>query len=460
MNKKLDKKLNVAVIIGIIALTGFLSSCATKHEAFVDIDQAVADYDFETAKNLINKGQEPKKNAKRLYKDKNQISLYLDKGMLEFYDNNYEGSTSDLQTAERMIEEAYTKSVGQKFLSYIANDNTIEYPGEDFEDIYLNIFNAISYYHKGDLESALVEIRKLSISSGKLDMLARKYNYVDPETGESLNESVAKETDGLNMDLGDNEKATSFSNSALARYLGALLYNAAGNKDAARIEYDQVGVAFRTNAALYPHALPQTVAQTRNTPDATTRLNIISFTGLSPIKIEHSIPVNFPLRQPRLRTAELKVPVLMDRENRVNRVEVIVNGNTVNLELLEDMGIVIKDTFNNRFTSILRKAYIRVFIKYFVSDVAARVAEQRSAAAAALVALAAEKAIEASEAADIRMARFLPNKAFIGGINLQPGTYSVTINYYNGPALVSTQEIEEVTVKANQLNLLQSTSLK
>jgi hypothetical protein len=65
----------------------------------------------------------------------------------------------------------------------------------------------------------------------------------------------------------------------------------------------------------------------------------------------------------------------------------------------------------------------------------------------------------ASESADIRMSRYLPNKAYIGGINLDPGTYSVIINYYNGANIFEREEHKDIIVKSSGLNLLRSVNL-
>ena len=106
-------------------------SCATKTAAFEDIDNAVHFGDFEKTIGLIIEAQ----GARRpLYNNKNVISLCLDMGTLEHYANNFDVSSKNLLEAERFIQEAFTKSLTQGFLTYIANDNAQEYPGEDFED--------------------------------------------------------------------------------------------------------------------------------------------------------------------------------------------------------------------------------------------------------------------------------------------------------------------------------------
>jgi hypothetical protein len=68
--------------------------------------------------------------------------------------------------------------------------------------------------------------------------------------------------------------------------------------------------------------------------------------------------------------------------------------------------------------------------------------------------------MDLSEAADTRMSRYLPDKAYIGGINLDPGVYSVIINYYSGNDLITGVEYRDVTVSQNGLNLLESVNLR
>ncbi|MDR0465217.1 MAG: hypothetical protein LBG94_08930 [Treponema sp.] len=431
-------------------------SCATNTGAFLSVDSAVYSSDYTAAIDIIINAQS---GNKTLYGENNAISLFLDKGLLEYYAGNYSVSSADLQNAERLIEEAYTKSITQGFLSFIINDNTKDYPGEDFEDIYLNVFNALNYYNRGNFEGALVEIRKLSNSSGKLDMLARKYEYIDPNTGAGLNDTVYKETG-----IGDLPKTLSvnFSNSALARYLGALFYQAEGNTDSARIEFEQLQRAFSSNKSIYYNPVPAAVEQARNVPPDTARLNVISFTGLSPVKEEQNIVHYLPFQHPVLQIAFLKLPVLAKRASLITRIEVMVEGKgSFNLELLEDMGAVVEETFKARYSSIVLKTYIRTLIKYIVADITAlETVKQQGELAGFLVAVAARTAMDISESADVRMSRYLPDKAHIGGINLDPGIYNVIINYYQGRNLIYQDAHRNVAVNRGEMNLLQSINLK
>jgi hypothetical protein len=431
-------------------------SCATNSNVFTGIDQSVSGSDFQAAIDVIAEAQETRRP---IYSENNAILLFLDKGLLEFYAGNHRNSSLYLQEAERLIAEAYTRSITQSFLTYILNDNAREYPGEDFEDIYINVFNALNYFNRGDVEGALVEIRKLSITSGKLDMLARRHEYRDPSSGMSLEELVQREAGVGEL---PQRRTADFSNSALARYLAALFYLGDGNTDAARIEFDQLHRAFLTQRNIYQNPIPLAVEQARNVPEGKARLNIIGFAGLSPIKEEERVIHYFPFfRSPALHIAVFRLPALAPRPSVIDRIEVVVDGrDRFYLELLEDMGAVIRETFLVRYTNILIKTYIRTLLKYAAADIAAaELARHRGDLAGFLTAMSARLALEASESADIRMSRFLPNRAYIGGINLEPGTYNVTINFYSRNNIISSVEHRDVVVRERGLNLIDAVSL-
>jgi len=452
-------KIGKSALILVLAL--FALSCATKSESYKDIDTALAQNNYKVAVRAIESGQEQKNP---IYPEKNSIMLFLDKGMLEYYAGSTENSSHDLQEAERLIEEAFTKSVSAELGSYIANDNTKDYPGEDFEDIYINVFNALNYYKRGDIEGALVEIRKLSISSGKLDMLSRKYE----NASKSFSEKAMQDLRRLGFNLNDSfpkPGAVNFSNSALARYLAALFLLSEGDTDGARIEFDQIEKAFAANGKVYSFPVPKTVAEERTVPAGKARLNVIAFAGLSPVKEEERLTQHWPfMENATQRNPVFKLPVLKDRPSVISSVEVTVNGQKFGLELIEDMSAVVKETYAARFSELFFKTYLRVLFKYLSADIAARASNRVGGTAGAIGGLVAavggKVAADVSEAADTRMSRFLPSKAYIGGINLDPGTYDVNVKFLSSGSAVVASFDYMGEVKAGVLNLIDAVSLK
>jgi hypothetical protein len=367
----------------------------------------------------------------------------------------------------------------------VANDNVKDYAGEDYEDIYVNIFNALNAYHL-DNGQALALINDLTAQGGELQALADKYSEDGSKVKKFL--EVALETAGSVFSLGTVEWPAStkptFSNSALARYLAAVFCLADGNKDMARYNLFELQNAFQT-PVYGGRTVPEPLAVTGgrgseagpllDIPAGKGQLNVLAFAGLSPVKIEKVNNIEFPfLQNSGLQTYGIKVPYLQERPSAINSVSVSVQGGaSFNLDLLEDIGAVLTDTFNGHQSSVYLKTFTRVLAKYIVADIAANVAAQAAVKAAKdkgmpapladkageqavqPIAMAAKKGLDATEAADTRAARYLPAKSYVGAVNLDPGSYTITVNYNGGASSTHTVEI-----KPGAISLVEAVCLK
>jgi hypothetical protein len=372
--------------------------------------------------------------------------------MLQHYAQQFNESSKSLQEGERAIEEAYTKSVTQEISTYLVNDTMRDYGGEDYEDIYINVFNALNYYYRGDQEGAMVEIRKMN---NKLRYLAVKYDAALT----SLQKKALE--DGTQLPQNADAKAQ-FSDSALARYLGMLFHRGAGQYDDARIDRDWLLAAFANSASVYTNEVPESLAGEMEIPKGTARLNVLAFGGLSPIKKENVLRI--PL--PDFRWAKIALPEMASRPSEIHSIELAFDdGQKFRLELLEDMDAVAKETFKTRQQLIYIKTILRATVKAASSSamsVASRNVEDGTASLIlGLSSIAAQAYAEASEQADLRISRYFPAKAYVGGINLPPGRYSFNIKYYNrnGKEIASIRH-EDMDIRENALNLVQSVCLK
>ncbi|MCL2138632.1 MAG: hypothetical protein FWH41_03780, partial [Treponema sp.] len=217
------------------------------------------------------------KNKKFLYSNRDTVLYCLDKGMLSHYAQLYADSSRLLEDGERAIEEAFTKSVTQEISAFLINDNARDYGGEDYEDIYINVFNALNYHHRGEPEGAMVEIRRMN---SKLEYLAFKY-----DASLARLRKKAQEDSSVSMPP-EPARPAQFSNSALARYLGMLFYRGAGLHDSARIDRDWLRAAFAGSPAVYKQPVPSSISGELAIPEGMARLNVLSFAGLSPVKRE------------------------------------------------------------------------------------------------------------------------------------------------------------------------------
>ena len=427
-------------------LSILLVSCASvaHYEA---IDDSVSRGDF---KDGLAKLQAVKETA---YQPKDKVLYYLDEGMLAHYAGDWSTASKSLGEAERGIEEAVTKSVSKGVASYLVNDNTLEYPGEDYEDIYLNIFNAFNYYKGGSVEDALVEIRRID---NKIKFLSTKY-------GTEISGAQKAVMDKSSEIPYDPETATSkFSNSALAQYIGMLFYRAEGKYDDARINRDQIKLSFANQPNLYGFGLPKTLDGELDVPKGKARLNVISFSGLSPVKTENVMRIGMSGDH----WMKIAVPVMQQRPTLVARTVVAIdNGPSFDLDLIEDMGAVANETFKQKAALIYLKTVLRSLVKTSSSMVMDEQSEKSSDANTALLlsvlSVGTQIYAEASEQADLRLSRYFPSKALVGGITLEPGVYSYSVKYLDAAgSLIKEARFENVEIGADKLNLTEAICIK
>ena len=392
-------------------------------------------------------------NKNKLYASNDTLLYNLDKGMLCHYAGQYSDSTDLLQEAERKIEDAFTKSITQELASYLVNDLAKEYSGEDYEDIYINVFNALNYYHQNNLEASLVEIRRMS---NKLQYLTQKYDA-------ALSNLQKKAIDDGEAEIPSSPDAvTKFNNSALARYLGILFYRNADLEDDARIDREYLLAAFANTPEVYGHPVPKSISDELQNQEDLARLNVIAFSGLSPIKQEIVIRI-FLIKYNRW--IKIALPEMVSRSSNVSKAELVfADGRKYELELLEDIDAVAKETFKTKASIIYLKTVIRATAKA-ISSVAMKEASKEAGGETGValwaLSLGTQAYSEVSEKADTRLSRFFPGKAYIGGINLPPGTYSFKVHYYdtNG-RIISTNSYSDFNIRKNSLNLAEAVCLK
>ena len=155
-----------------------------------------------TSKELENKKD-------KLYTKRDNVLYYLDSGMLSYYEDDYMGAIDKLSKAEQYISDYYTKSITQNIAGFLTNDTAIEYPGEDYEDIYINLIKTIAYYKAGKWEEGFHELNAYRTKTNKL----KQKQQADIERAKDL----AKISDEPPVNV-------NFYDSALAEYLFLLYY--------------------------------------------------------------------------------------------------------------------------------------------------------------------------------------------------------------------------------------------
>ncbi|MCK4313091.1 MAG: hypothetical protein KAW88_10195, partial [Candidatus Cloacimonetes bacterium] len=248
-----------------IFLLGIISGCAsmkTSKKQFSGINKKLEIRDFAGAISQIESSKD------KFYKEKEKVLYYLDLGMLYHYNKEYKKSNEFLEKAEFAIEELYTKSISKAAVSLLLNDNAMDYSGEDYEDIYLNVFKALNYLELNKFDEAFVEIRrinnKLSVLEDKHVKMAAQFNLSKDKKNE--------------FKTGKSK----FHNSALGRYLSLLLYRAEGKRDDARIDLNKIRDSWELQKQICNFEIPEMDNYLNKTDKA--RIDILSFIGKSPDK--------------------------------------------------------------------------------------------------------------------------------------------------------------------------------
>lgn len=437
------------------ALLSLASCMTTRNSLFVDADARFAARDYAGGAKALDGPA-----SDEIYRSKDQVLRYLDTGMLYHMAGQPEESSERLSEAERLIEDNYTKSVTNAAASFLVNDYQLEYFGEAYEDLYLNVFKSIDYIRRDQFDGAFVEIRRVG---NKLNLLEDKYGQL----ASSMNSS--KEAKGK-----VKAAKTEFHNSALARYLSMLLYRADGQIDNAGIDQKKLKEAFDAQPHVYPFACPPVDDYLK--PTAKARLDVIGFTGRSPLKKANTLRLatadNFVLialqtedDKGNIVTRDLEgipfpginsgyyfkcqLPEMVLRPSAVSRVSVVVDGVPAGeLSLIERMDTVALETFKLSQTPIFFKTVIRTVTKGLL---AAKAKEQANKAAAnaggaAMIfalagGLAADVAVDVSEQADLRSARYFPGQAYVGEFLVEPGEHDVAVEYFSSSGALLYREV-------------------
>ncbi len=396
------------------------ASCVSADRAVYDAYLVSGDY--EGARKRLEA------DKKSLYAGTDAVLYNLDSGMLAHFAGDYGASNERLSEAEKLMEYYYAKSVVQTVGSFILNDSLVDYAGEDYEDIYTNLFMALNYIQLHKIDDAFVEIRRFD---NKLKLLSAKYERQLKEDGLSAYSPYSSYSE-LN---GRSE----FHNSVLARYVSLLLYRSEGRSDSALIDKKYAESAFRMQRSLYPFPIPQALDEEFRIPEGKARVNVLCFTGLSPAKREEVLRIPNPYGGSWFKIA---LPVMEMRPSKIAYAEIEAVGKSGKktygkLELLESIENIAEDTFRRKQALIYAKTFARALSKSITSSaVSAAVGAQDEGdgnmeSLAAFIEVLSGIFMEVSERADTRSSRCFPANVWAGGLNVEPGVYTVNVSCYD-----------------------------
>lgn len=183
----------------ILGLAFFLPSCASYTDKIASINQAFRAREYQKA--LSELEASPLKEQ-----DRNLLLYKLEKAMiLDRMGNAAQARQLLLQSAE-LSDRLYRKSITGNVASFIYNDSTTDYAGEDYEKVAIHAMLAISFVGADQYSKAAIEARAINTTLTEIN------NFYD-------------------------ENKNRYSDDGFARLLSGLIFEAKGDWDNAIVQY-------------------------------------------------------------------------------------------------------------------------------------------------------------------------------------------------------------------------------
>lgn len=434
-----------------------------------EFDKAFADHDYETCIAMLN--------GKKLGKDK--ILDLLDTHMLMHLNAQYLDSAKGFMATQlEMQQSASDTSGGKSFSAAIAGENSAAYTGAVYERLLAYSMRAVNALALGDMGNA----------KGVMDNYAGDYkDVIAPlvaqekefeaesegalEKDEMSNALKSFKTVGISLDLnsvnaGKPTKYTGkpYENSAFLSYLGALIYAANNAPDHAQ---DAARILRETNPNV-------NVSDDIAVPAGKGRLNVVALSGTIGKRSQGAQEFNMGMI-PVLNTAlrfKIVYPVFQAQDHTISSVRVTLSDGTEKTAVLvEDFDEAVRiDVAKKAYGAYSRSVFRNITKNAIVAstniaaliaaDTAMKKAEgnimmQLATAAAYATAVTASNvalaAVINAEKADIRQGSFFPHKASAAGFTVNPGKYSVKVEYLSSDgSVIETKNQDDILVLAGK----------
>lgn len=350
---------------------------------------------------------------------KDQLVYLLDLAVALQQAGRFKDSARTFMAAERIADIQDYTSLTKETTSLVLSEEMVQYKGDDYEKVLINSMNAINFLAAGDLESALVEVRRVN---NKLHLFKTE----------------------ANRDYGQ---------SPFAYYLGAVIWEADRKYDDAYIAYkksyeimpdyvplreDLVRAAIRAQrpeeVEKWRRAFPEVKIRPEWRDPKLGELVVIYQQGWGPRKAPSPNGPRMPTLQPvRSLTQRAKVLVSPAAESAPEQ-----HSETARLYSVQEVAI---KTLNSQYAALLAKRVAGVAAKAVVADQI----RQKNAALGDLAWIA----LNIADRADLRQWSTLPESFQIARLYLQAGTYNVALKGIaeNGAETGENMEPSQVEIK-------------
>lgn len=456
-------------LVMLIAATLLLCSCANKAVTRYDTLAPVLKKDgFEAT---IKKIDEKKDD---IYGEKSAFLYYFDLGTLYHYNGENQKSIQHFAKAEQVYEELYTRSVTNEAAAVVTNDNIRPYRARPFEVLLMYQYQILNYLAIGDLDGALVEVRRAQLAT------------------ESLYQK-------------DNEKV---NDNGWLRYLSAIVYEMSGEDDDAAISYLQAAKAFEEGNIKFPQEVWEYINEgltqmdraddLRNlksepmaqTPKATLarqkgqEIIVIGYAGHSPILGELYMSGTFVSgggvnltykdgKTGKMNTFTFIAPVIPGNTGstfhigfalpekkplpqRAKLFSVNIDGQMrVSPEKVVDVDAELDRNMQDEMPTIARRTAVRVITRTIAAQTAKSATDTGNSLLDMVKNIGVDVGQSQLEQADLRIGLFMPNSINVTRIPIDAGTHKISISAIGAQGqIVGEYNLNNVKVSKGQKKII------
>lgn len=377
----------------------------------------------------------------------NSLLYHLETGLLYHLLADYETSNRFLESAEWISDELYTKSLSRQASSLLTSDKILPYRGEFFEHIFTNYYKILNYLYLDNLEDALVEVRRIN---HKLSV----FNITD----------------------------------AFMHYLTAILYQHNMQDSDAFIEYKK---AYDTYKKIYPgrysidypeqlsndisvfcresrfprcDEFPANIRNSYTPPSEYGSAVFILETGFISEKTEVIIQAAIPQEYRKKHPHEFKdtyylavaLPAFSKSADTVLNAQLHINNTSLDMYLVEDLGIIAETVLKDQQPGILAKAIARAVSKYLAyrSVKGNKSSDENKNLIKSILSTSVNILGMATEGADTRSWLMLPDRIFMSRRYLKPGEYRFRITSTTEKGQKTTVSDEKLTISKGETKFI------
>lgn len=429
-----------------------------------------------------------------LYGKNSQLLYNLDIGVLFHYAHMYDSSNLYLQRAADIYNELFTRSVTNEAAAILVNDNVRPYRGMPFELTMMHQLITFNYLAKGDVDEALVEVRRAQLL---FDELERK-----------------------------DRKDTKYSSDGMFHYVASIAYDAVGESDNSMISLYKSIKAFQNGPVPLPRPIGEFAYRMfilNDRPDDNVQLGLkggedtegaenftnnsseivfIGYAGRGPsldekvwrgtyvkdglLVVNHVGPngvvetISRPA--PYIADSEIKkaskgkttssgttfhikfaLPTLKKTPSRTAGFSVRCSGisQTFSSIVINDLEKQAQKYLDDTKAATLSRTVVRVVLRTIAAQKAKAEIQTGNALANLFLNVGTDVLTDQMERADTRSCFLLPRTVQIARIPVKPGTYSLDVSTHDKSGnIIGTRKFVDVEVKARRKTFVFYSSFK